>query len=100
MWFGEPNPLPKEVLLSDWARGDKQGTKGDRVEHLDTLALAVTAEVIPIEDYCCHVLRDTKCYRIQFIWYTWYHVVLPHDVFITPGTVWYFYTTYLSDVTL
>jgi hypothetical protein len=23
--------LPKEVLLPDWARQDKQGTKGDRV---------------------------------------------------------------------
>jgi hypothetical protein len=34
--------LPKEVLLWDWARRDNQGQKGDRVEHLATLAFAVT----------------------------------------------------------
>ena len=33
MWFGEPHRLPKEVHLPDWARRDKQGTKGDRVEY-------------------------------------------------------------------
>jgi hypothetical protein len=70
MWFGEPHRLAKEVLLPDWARRDKQDTKDDRVEHLDTPALAVTPKFIPIEDYCCPVVRDTMCYRIQFISYT------------------------------
>jgi hypothetical protein len=32
MWFGEPHRLAKEVLLPDWARRDKQGTKDDRVQ--------------------------------------------------------------------
>jgi hypothetical protein len=32
MSFDEPHRLVKEVLLPDWARQDKQGTKGDRVD--------------------------------------------------------------------
>jgi len=32
MWFNEPHRLPKEVLLPDWARRDKQGTKCDCVQ--------------------------------------------------------------------
>jgi hypothetical protein len=35
MWFAEPHRLPTEVLLPDWARRDKQGTKGDRVEYIE-----------------------------------------------------------------
>jgi hypothetical protein len=32
MCFDEPHRLPKEFLLPDGARRDKQGKKGDRVE--------------------------------------------------------------------
>ena len=33
MWFAEPNRLPKEDLLPDWARRDNQVKKGDGVEY-------------------------------------------------------------------
>jgi len=32
MSSGEPHRLPKEAVLPDWARRDKQGTEGGRVE--------------------------------------------------------------------
>ena len=33
MWSAEPNRLPKEDLLPDWARRDNQVKKGDGVEY-------------------------------------------------------------------